>query len=277
MSSPLRDPPSFSQALRGFVSLADKTARGRAAYRAAILVTLFTSALGYVVFFLVWRELYRSGTASALMPKAELFAYLLVAFVLNFVLSLQVESRFGQRLRQGLIASDLLRPLGFMQFQLAQAVGDVLINLLFALPVYAVGYLFLGGDVLPPHASAWALGVVSVALALLVNFAISYLLVQLSFVTQTLYGVYFARAAMHQAFSGVAAPLATFPGALGAWASVMPFRHVIETPARILLGQAVPAEIPMLLCGQLAWGLGLLAVSSAIFHGVLRRHQIQGG
>ena len=79
MSALLREPPSVAQALRGFVALADKTARARAAYRAAILVTLFTSALGYVVFFLVWRELYRSGTASALMPKAELFSYLLVA------------------------------------------------------------------------------------------------------------------------------------------------------------------------------------------------------
>jgi ABC-2 type transport system permease protein len=277
MSVPLRDPPSFAQALRGFVSLVDKTARGRAAYRAAILVTLFTSALGYVVFFLVWRELYRSGTASALMPKAELFSYLLVAFVLNFLLSLQVENRFAQRLRQGLITSDLLRPLGFMPFQLAQAVGDVVMNLLFALPVYAAGYFFLGSDVLPRDASALTLGVVSVALALLVNFSISYLLVQLSFVTQTLYGVYFARAALHQAFSGVAAPLSTFPALLGVWASAMPFRHVIETPARILLGQAAPAEIPRLLLAQLAWGVGLLALSSAIFHSVLRRHQIQGG
>lgn len=277
MSALLREPPSVAQALRGFVALADKTARARAAYRAAILVTLFTSALGYVVFFLVWRELYRSGTASALMPKAELFSYLLVAFVLNFLLSLQVENRFGQRLRQGLITSDLLRPLGFLPFQLAQAVGDVVMNLLFALPVYAAGYFFLGSEVLPRDASSLALGLVSVALALLVNFSISYLLVQLSFVTQTLYGVYFARAALHQAFSGVAAPLSTFPALLGAWASAMPFRHVIETPARILLGQAAPAEIPALLLGQLAWGVGLLALSSAIFHSVLRRHQIQGG
>jgi ABC-2 type transport system permease protein len=277
VSALLREPPSFAQALRGFVALADKTARARAAYRAAILVTLFTSALGYVVFFLVWRELYRSGTASALMPKAELFSYLLVAFVLNFLLSLQVENRFGQRLRQGLITSDLLRPLGFLPFQLAQAVGDVVMNLLFALPVYAAGYFFLGSEVLPRDASSLALGLVSVALALLVNFSISYLLVQLSFVTQTLYGVYFARAALHQAFSGVAAPLSTFPALLGAWASAMPFRHVIETPARILLGQAAPAEIPALLLGQLAWGVGLLALSSAIFHSVLRQHQIQGG
>ena len=277
MSTALRPPATFGQALRGFVSLADKTARGRAAYRGAIFVTLVTSALGYVVFFLVWRELYRSGTASALMPKAELFSYLVVAFVLNFVLSLQVEGRFGQRLRQGLITSDLLRPLGFLPFQLAQAVGDVMMNLLFALPVYGAGYLFLGSDVLPADGAALGLGLISVLLALLVNFAISYLLVQISFVTQTLYGVYFARAAMHQAFSGVAAPLAMFPDALGAWANVMPFRHVIETPVLVLLGQAPAEEIPALLLGQVAWALGLLALSSAIFHSVLRRHQIQGG
>jgi len=277
VSAALRAPPTFTQALRGFVSLADKTARARVAYRAAILVSLCTSALGYVVFFLVWRELYASGTASALMPQADLFSYLVVAFVLNFALSLQVEGRFGQRLRQGLIAADLLRPLGFLSFQLAQALGDLAMNLVFAVPVYAVGFFFLGPGVLPPSATALSCGVVSVGLALLVNFAISYLLVQVSFVTQTLYGVYFARAALHQAFSGVAAPLAMFPGALATWAHAMPFRHVIETPARILLGQARHSEIPGLLFGQAAWALGLLALSSAIFNAVLKRHQIQGG
>lgn len=277
MTRALTPPLSFVHGLAGFFSLVEKTVRARAAYRLSTLISLVTSASGYAIFLLVWRELYASGKVDGLVPREELFAYLIVAFVLNFTLWLMVEGRFSQRLRQGLIACDLLRPIGFMPSQLAQALGDAAMNVTIALPVYAVGVFFGGRGVLPPSFAALALGLMSVLLAFLVNFGISYLMVQFSFVTQTLYGIYFARMAMHQAFSGLSAPLALFPASLASWGSVLPFRHVIETPTRILLGHAPLAEVPRLLAWQALWAGGLFAISASIFHLVLRRHQLQGG
>jgi ABC-2 type transport system permease protein len=160
---------------------------------------------------------------------------------------------------------------------MAQGVGDVLMNLVFALPIAAVGFYFVGGALLPPSLSYAGLGLLSGAFGFLVSFGVTYLVVQAAFVLQSGYGVLFARAALHQVFSGLAAPLVLFPPALGAVATWLPFRHVIETPVTIWLGQVEAERVPLLLVEQLAWGIVLCGLGHAIFGAVMRRHQIQGG
>jgi ABC-2 type transport system permease protein len=268
--------PSIASQVLGFAVLVDKTLRAKFAYRMSMLIGLFANLLGYVVFFLVWSEVYRHG-GGALVPGRELFPYLALAFVLNFALTLNVEVRFGQRLRQGLVTSDLLRPMGFMPFQLAQAVGDAAGNLLLTVPVILLALVSFGGALVPADLASFAAGLVSVALALLVNFGVSYLVVQASFVTSSFYGVFFTRIALHQVFSGLSAPLLLFPEGLRRVATWLPFRHVIETPARIWLGQVERSEIPALLGAQALWALGLVSLAVALFRGALSRHQVQGG
>lgn len=268
--------PTFASSWLGFWVLAEKTLRAKLAYRLSLLISLIANALGYVVFFLVWSEVYRGGGNGGL-PSERLFPYLVAAFVLNFTLSLSVEVRFGQRLRQGLITSDLLRPLGFMPFQLAQAVGDAACNLVLALPLLALAVSQLGAVLLPGDLLSAVAGVLSVALGFLVNFGVSYLVVQASFVTSSFYGILFTRMALHQVFSGLSAPLVLFPPALQAVAAWLPFRHVIETPALIWLGHTPAAHVPLLLLEQAAWACGMIALSVGLFRAALGRHQVQGG
>jgi ABC-2 type transport system permease protein len=203
--------------------------------------------------------------------------YLVGAFVLNAVLTLSVEIRFMQRLRQGLITSDLIRPMGFLGVQMAQAVGDVVVNLVLAAPLVLAAALVLGGEMLPERGHDAVLAVASAALAFAVNFGVSYLIVQATFVLQSGYGVMFTRIALHQVFSGLAAPLVAFPAPLRAVAVWLPFRHVIETPVLLWLGQESPAQAARLLLGQAAWAVALLAGGASLFEAALRRHQIQGG
>jgi ABC-2 type transport system permease protein len=211
------------------------------------------------------------------VPVGTMKAYLVAAFIVNSVLTLTLEMRFMQRVRMGLVAIDLLRPLGFMPFQMAQGVGDALVNLVFVAPVFVVGFWFLGPAMVAPTLGSAALGVVSLLLAFVVSFGVSYLVVQAAFVLQSGYGVLFARAAFHQVFSGLAAPLVMFPEALRDVAVALPFRHIIETPVRLWLDLVPAGEVPGLLLTQLAWGVGLLALAEAIFRAVMRHHQIQGG
>jgi ABC-2 type transport system permease protein len=206
-----------------------------------------------------------------------MLAYLVTAFLVNSLLVMSVEMRFLQRVRMGLVAGDLLRPLGFLAFQLAQATGDVLVNVLYAVPLYALGLAFIGSALLPASFVAGLLAVPSILLGFLIAFGVSYLIVQASFVLQSGYGVFFLRSALHQVFSGLSAPLVMFPPTLRSVANALPFHHEIETPARIWLGLAAPSEIPRLLCVQAAWACGLIGTGELIFGAVMRRHQIQGG
>jgi ABC-2 type transport system permease protein len=269
--------PTLRQSLAGFVVLAQKTAQTKLTYRLATLITLLSSGCAYCVFLLVWREVYRRDPHAGPLSREQMMAYLVMAFLVNSALIMNVETRFLQRVRMGLVTGDLLRPLSFVFFQMAQATGDVAVNVVFAAPIYAAGLLFAGGALSPASPLAAVLGALSLALAFFIAFGVSYLLVQASFVLQSGYGIFFARAALHQVFSGLSAPLVLFPPSLRRVAEWLPFRCEVETPVRLWLGYAEVADAPLLLAEQAAWGLGLLVTGELVFRAVMRHHQVQGG
>lgn len=273
----LRTSPSNLGKLRGFGSLVRRTLIGQWAYRGNTLMGLLSSSVGFAVLLLVWRQAEAGREAPSVYPSERLFAYLSVAFILNFALTLSVEVRFGSRLQGGMIAFDVMRPLGCMALHLAQAVGEALGAAIIAVPLYGVAWVVFRDGVLPPSADWLALGLLSTCLAVLLNFAIGYLAAQSLFLTLHYYGVTQSRVALHYAFSGLAAPLALFPAGLHSVAIALPFRHVIETPVLIGLGLVPRASVSALLLQQLVWAVGLLGGALVLFRAGFKGHQLQGG
>ncbi|HVZ34565.1 MAG TPA: ABC-2 family transporter protein [Polyangiaceae bacterium] len=276
-AAPLRSPPHGLASLRAFVTLVEKTLRARMVYGIATLLSVLASAAGYCIFLLVWSEVYRQRSGAPALPSAQIFPYLVTAFVLNFTLASSLESRAGLRIMRGFVSVDLSKPMGFMPWHLAQALGDLVGNALLALPLAAVGSAALGHGLAPPSASAGLLGLGSLLLGFLVNFSMGFLIIQAFFVTDSYYGVAFTRTALHGAFSGLSAPLALFPEPLRSIAAYLPFRHVIETPARVWLGQIQGLEALRFMSLQALWIAVLLPLACGVFRVALRRVQIQGG
>jgi ABC-2 type transport system permease protein len=268
---------TFSQQVTSFCVLAEKTAKTRLTYRLSTLLALLASGVAYSVILLVWLRVYRENPTPGPLPLARMLAYLVTAFVASEVTTLAVDWRVLQRVRMGLIATDVIRPLSFVTFQMAQAVGDLVVNGLFALPIFGVGLWFVGPGMLPPNPTFALFGLASGALAFFVAFGMTFLIVQAIFVLHSGYGIVTAKVALHQVFSGLSAPLVMFPEPLRNVAVWLPFRHIIETPVTIWLGHADPASIPRLLLGQAAWGAALIAAGALIFNAVLKKHQVQGG
>lgn len=263
--------------LRAQAALFLRAARTGFAYKPAMLLGMLTVGVSYVVPMLVWRHVYASRAEPLAVPAGFLFPYLLLASALNFCLSLGVEWRVGQRIRLGLIATDLLRPVDFQLTQLSQALADLLLNAVMVLPFVGLSYVLWGRAALPHD--GWALlgFAPSALLAVLIQFAIAFIFVQTAFITLSNYGVFVARAALQLTFSGVSAPLALFPPALLGVARYLPFCHTIHTPLAIYLGAVAPSQVPLLLATQAAWAVGLLGCGRALLGLSLRYLQIQGG
>jgi ABC-2 type transport system permease protein len=276
-AAPLRPPPHGLASLRAFIALVEKTLRARMVYGIATLLSVLASAAGYCIFLLVWSEVYRQRPGAPALPSSQIFPYLVTAFVLNFTLASSLESRAGLRIMRGFVSVDLSKPMGFMPWHLAQALGDLMGNALLALPIAAAAIAALGHGLAPPSVSAALLGFGSLLLGFLVNFSMGFLIIQAFFVTDSYYGVAFTRTALHGAFSGLSAPLALFPEPLRSIAACLPFRHVIETPARVWLGQVQGLEALRFLSLQALWIVVLLPLGCGVFRVALRRVQIQGG
>lgn len=247
------------------------------AYKPAMLLGMLTVAVSYLVPMLVWRHVYASRSAPPAVPADFLFPYLLLASALNYCMGLGVEWRVGQRIRLGLIATDLLRPVDFQLTQLTQALADLVLNVTMVSPFLILAYALWGSAALPHGAGALLGFGISAWLGLLIQFAVAYIFVQTAFITLSNYGIFVARAALQLTFAGISAPLALFPPALRRIAEYLPFCHTIHTPVAIYLGAIPLAELPHLLAVQAAWALGLLLLGRALLSLSLRYLEIQGG
>lgn len=263
--------------LRAQAALFVRSARTSFAYKPAMVLGMVTVAIAYVVPMLVWRHVYATRGDTLAVPAMQLFPYLLLAASLNSCFFLGVEWRVGQRIRMGLIATDLLRPVDFQLTQLSQALADVLLNVTMVLPFLALAYALWGGAALPRD--GWCLlgFFVSSFLALLIHFALSFIFVQAAFVTFSHYGTFVAKSALQQAFSGLSAPLALFPPGLRAVAEYLPFCHTIHSPVSIYLGTLSGSALWHVLAVQVAWALGLLLSGRLLLSLSLRYLEIQGG
>ncbi len=268
---------AWSGELRAQAALFVRAVRTSFAYKPALLLGMLTVGVSYVVPLLVWGHIYAARVVPLAVPSGLLFPYLLMAASLNFVFFMGVESRVGQRIRLGLIATDLLRPVDFQLTQLTQALSDVLLNVTMVLPFVGLSYTLWGRAALPHDAAAGLAFCASAFLALLIQFAISFIFVQTAFITFSNYGVFVAKTALQQTFSGISAPLALFPPALRAVAERLPFCQTIHTPVSIYLGTISGHALLQVLLVQAAWAVGLLLTGRVLLGFSLRYLEIQGG
>ena len=264
------------ESLRSYASLFIRSLKASFAYRASTVTSVLTATLLYAIPLLVWRQVYAQNPGLSI-PRTQMFPYLLLACCVNYALSMSVEFRIGQRIRQGLIATDLLKPVDFQIAQGIQAVSDGLFNGALGMVVFACGYLFLGPAIFPPDPVSFALFLVSFFLAFVIQYCICFVFVQGAFYTYSGYGIFAARGALHQTFSGMSAPLTLYPPFLKAAGEWLPFRHTIYTPVSIYLGWARGPEAFSLILQQMAWALGLFLLGKLLMIQSLKQMEVQGG
>jgi ABC-2 type transport system permease protein len=274
---PLQPPLTWNESLRGYGSLFRRSLQASFAYRSSTVTSLLTAAFMYAIPLLVWRQVYAQSPGSLAIPKQEMFTYLLLACCVNYALSMSVEFRVGQRIRDGLIATDLLKPVDFQVAQGVQCVSDGLFNGCLGMVVFLCGYLALGPSIFPASPISFCLFLVSFLLAFVLQYLICFVFVQGAFYTYSGYGIFAARGALHQTFSGMAAILDLYPPWLRGIGDFLPFQHTIYTPVSIYLGRFTPWASADLILDQLAWILGLFLLGRFLMARSLKQLEVQGG
>jgi len=261
-----------------YVSLARASLEVILTYRLSFLMNVIGTVFYVIAMFYLWRTIF-GGNSAALggFTWLEMKGYLLVAFLMNSLLTWYDEFMIGRGIREGEVASDLVRPLDFQTSRFAQAVGPVPTELATALLVaMAVAFAF-GGVALPPDPVYAAVFVVSAALATLIKFGLIFCVAMGAFWTTGLYGLTTGRIAVQGVFSGALIPLAFFPDWLRAISAVLPFQGTVSTPALIYLGKVDGTAMLAMVAVQAAWAVGLIVLGRLIFRRAVRAVTIHGG
>ncbi|HEY5038277.1 MAG TPA: hypothetical protein VIJ93_04315 [bacterium] len=273
----LATPLTFTENVAGYLALLNRALKANFAYKSTTFIGLFTAALTYGITVMVWNQVYAQNGAALSVTRKEMFAYLALAFCLNYALTINIDQRVGQRIRLGLIATDLLKPLDFQLSQAIQALSDCLFNSLISMGTLAVAFSFLGSLIFPKSPEALGFFLVSLLLAFFIQYSIVFIFIQGAFYTYSGYGIFASRIALHQTFSGLQAPLILYPPILYSIGGWLPFQHVIYTPIALYMGRVEGHAAWNLLGQQFLWAIGLYLAGSYAMRKALRQLEIQGG
>ncbi|MDI3257150.1 MAG: ABC-2 family transporter protein [Kyrpidia sp.] len=250
------------------------------AYRTAFWVDVFSRLLQIYVMYAVWSLLYREKPAVfGALSFSGVFGYAVVGILLGAVLSLDEgpHVRIAERVRTGMIAVELMKPVSFVRLIALESFGDLAIRLalyaaipyLFALAVFRIP--------VPGTPEQAALFAVSLAMSAVVQFFSHFLFGLISFYTLDLVGFQFAYWAMVRFFSGQWIPLYLYPDALRPFLYALPFQAMFATPQSIYVGQLHGTEAMWAIVVQGLWAIVLGAGSGAAWRQIQRHVIIQGG
>ena len=266
---------SYRPPPRAYRSLALGALRGITAYRLQFFMSSLSTVFLLLTMLYLWRTILASG-AQAGFSWPQMKAYLLVAFVANTVVSMSTDYRMASRIRDGMVAIDLTRPISYQLARLAEASGCAVFEYGTSILFVLVAMLVFGGVALPGglHASLF---VVSLFLVLPLKFTIVYSTTLLCFWTQNYMGINWARTAITNLMSGALIPLAFFPGWLRTLGEVLPFQGLAYTPAMLFLDRFSDRDALLAVTVQLGWAMGLWLLASLAWRKASRRLTVQGG
>ena len=177
----------------------------------------------------------------------------------------------------GEVASDLLKPLKYFTFWLAQDVGRAIVNLFLRGLTIMLIYALVFEITLPANGGQWLAFVLSLILGLLVSFAWRFLVNLAAFWTPNAVGVGRFAFGITWVMSGFFMPLRFFPDWFVTLCHLTPFPAMVNTIIEVYLGVLTGPALLWALLGQALWVVILVVAGQLVLQAGVHRLVIQGG
>jgi ABC-2 type transport system permease protein len=250
--------------------------RRYAAYPWATVAGVFTNTIFGLLSAYVLLAVYRHRSDIGGFDARDAVTYVWLAQSMIMTVYIFSWWELAWRIRDGSIATDLLRPVDPQRYWLAYDLGRAPYHFLFrGLPPFVLGALLF--RLHWPSPLDGAAFVVSLVLAVVVSFGFRFIYNAVAFWLLDFRGVVTLATTVVVFFSGMAIPLRFMPPALRDLCYALPFGSVIQTPVDVWLGKRDGVALVGVLALQLFWALALLAIGQAVLRAATRKVVVQGG
>lgn len=265
--------------MRSYLQAFRHSIKDELAYRFGVFVSFVTRILMFVVMYFLFRAYYQAQDFAVVNGASfnDIVHYLALTQVVASFYSIWVIMIIGEKVRQGTLAMELLRPYDFQGFYLAlqggQAVSRFIIS---GLPLFLFYSLFFGlaAGLTPAMALLFLL---SGAFAFLCSFFLNFTIASLTFYTENFWGIMVTFNYLTWILSGGMIPLPIVPEPLRSILIHSPFAAITYTPVSIGIGLVQGEAVFNALALQLGWAAILFVLGRLIFSRALRSLTIQGG
>ena len=202
---------------------------------------------GYTTVAITWYMVFSEGAVNGLKPRL-------------------IED-IGIDIDSGGVAIEMLRPVSVVLFRIASEIGVSAARLVLMLIVgTGIGLTLVGP---PPDTNTFLMAIPAAFLAIANNVAGSHLFAATSFWQGEAKGAWFLYLKLVFMLGGMLLPLQVLPGWLESIAWALPFWTMAYAPARLAAG----FNEPLLIVGQLAWLVALIALAVVAFRAGEKRVQ----
>jgi ABC-type uncharacterized transport system permease subunit len=245
-------------------------------YRANYVMNIAGVLLNVYLLRVVWTALYQDRDEVGGVGLPMMITYATFAALQGWLLVPWEFSLIPQRVREGKVAADLVRPVGFVTQVVAGQIGRTAATAPFVIATLPLAVLVGGGR--PPASYGAAAGyLVSTALAYLIATMLSVVVGMTAFWTMEIAGAFMVYRVVSAFLSGGLVPLWFMPDPLRYVAEALPFQAMTYIPLGIFLGRIAGADIFGAVAIQVAWSVALVAGARLVWSRALHRVVVQGG
>lgn len=248
-------------------------------FRLGSVTTIAGNLIYLVLIYFLWKSIFASAGTDVVsgMTFSDTLIYLVLASALFSFMEMYLVWYMGRDIQSGKIVLDLIKPIRYRSFLFWTQSGFLVMSFVMTfLPTFLVVYFLTDGTI---HLGVNLLFfLVSVPLALTINFCIDFFIGTVCLYTQSIWGINIMKEVIVLLLSGATIPLAFFPDTLRRIVSYLPFQSIYNTPLIILIRDSMPLTETLTMLGiQLFWALVMLLVSDLFWRRSMRVITVNGG
>jgi ABC-type uncharacterized transport system permease subunit len=262
-------------ALEPYVQFALKAMAREATYRFEVFTSIGSLAVRVYLLRVVWVALYAHNAAPDGVLLHQIITYSAVALLMGLILDIDQTSLLHDKLHDGSIVVDFMKPISVPLYLFADGTGEVLFHAALIVPSLAIALLLVHIDV--PSAATFGAFALSFLLGYLVGFCLNFTLNCIAFWTLEISAVQLMLTWVTDLLGGGIVPLLFFPAGIQQAIVALPFASMYSTPLLIYIGKITPDHYLQAMGLQVVWIVVLAIVATIIWRAGARRVVVQGG
>lgn len=248
-------------------------------FRASTFLRITGNLVYLIIVYFLLKAIFDSSPVDTVngMNFYDTMIYLVLAAAMFNFLDTFVVYWIGDDYQTGQIALYLTKPIEYQLFLFFSRFGNCVISFFVTfLPTFIIVYFVTKGSIVLGMNLLFF--VVSILLAVGVNYCIDFLVGTICFYTQSVWGVNIMKEVVVSLLSGAAIPLAFFPEIFRKIVYLLPFQAIYHIPLHILTDKTMQLSDYMISLGtQLFWLVAMLGASRLFWKISVRGLTVNGG
>ncbi len=266
---------TFGGRIEPYIEFAKKAFSREATYRVEVFTNLGSLFVRLYLLRSLWTALYRVNAAPAGIPLHGMITYATIALVMSLVLEIDGTRAIREKIREGTIATDLMKPISLPLFFFSDGFGMTVFHAMLIVPALALSLVLVRIDI--PSPATIAAFALTFMIGYFVNFLLNFVMNSVAFWTLETFAIQLMVRWVSDLLSGQIVPLVFFPGVLQRIVLDLPFAAIYSTPLLIYVGTIPPSGYGRAIGLQLLWLAAFSALATIVWRAAQRRVVVQGG